>query len=257
MGRTIQVIGIGPGNPEQVTVQAISAMNRAQVIFIPDKGAEKQELARVRNEICARYIEDPNYRTVVYEMPRRAPVSEEAGYQTVVKNWHDEIASIYDRLITQELDDGECGAFLVWGDPSLYDSVLRILDGVLASGRAAFDLEVVPGITSIQALAASHGIPLNGIGESILVTTGRRFSDGADGAAENVVVMLDGQHAYRDAPDDLEIFWGAYLGTEDEVLVSGPIDQVTGEIDRVRAEARDAHGWIMDTYLLRPRKSKD
>jgi precorrin-6A synthase len=47
------------------------------------------------------------------------------------------------------------------------------------------------------------------------------------------------------------IYWGAYLGTPDEILVSGPLAEVAEEIRRVRAEARERKGWMFDTYLLR------
>ena len=49
----------------------------------------------------------------------------------------------------------------------------------------------------------------------------------------------------------MEIYWGAYLGTPDEILISGKLADVADEIQRRRAEARRANGWIMDTYLMR------
>ena len=67
-------------------------------------------------------------------------------------------------MIREELADGQHGAFLVWGDPSLYDSTLRIVDQVAAMKTVAFELDVIPGITSVQALAARHKIALNRIG---------------------------------------------------------------------------------------------
>ncbi len=67
-----------------------------------------------------------------------------------------------------------------------------------------------------------------------------------------MVVLLDGAQAFATlAEPDLEIFWGAYLGTEHEILRSGKLAEVRDEIEAVRKRARDRHGWIMDTYLLR------
>jgi precorrin-6A synthase len=65
-----------------------------------------------------------------------------------------------------------------------------------------------------------------------------------------VVVMLDANQAFTAHPD-AEIYWGAYVGTEDELLRSGRVADVAGDIVETRAEARERHGWIMDTYLLR------
>ena len=117
--------------------------------------------------------------------------------------------------------------------------------------------EVIPGISSIQALAAQHKIPLNLIGESIEITTGRRIAEGFPDNVDSVVVMLDAEGAYKRFVDqDIDIYWGAYIGTPDEILVSGKLKDVAGEIDRLRTEARKANGWIMDSYLMRRNRSR-
>jgi precorrin-6A synthase len=109
---------------------------------------------------------------------------------------------------------------------------------------------VVPGITAIQALTARHRIPLNDVGEPVLITTGRQLREhGLGGAA---VVMLDADCAFRQCPPATRIWWGAYLGTPDEILVAGTVGEVGQTIADIRAQARERHGWIMDTYLLRP-----
>src|SRR5215216_6296598 len=55
--RTVLVVGIGAGDPDYVTIQAIKALNRADVLFVVDKGQEKDELVRLRTEICDRFIQ--------------------------------------------------------------------------------------------------------------------------------------------------------------------------------------------------------
>ena len=145
---------------------------------------------------------------------------------------------------------GGWGAILVWGDPSLYDSTLRVLERIRAAGRLDLACEVVPGITSVQALTAAHRILLNRIGADVLITTGRNLA--AQGlVADSTVVMLDGEPAFDRLDPELTIYWGAYLGSPDEILVSGRLGTVAPEIQRRRAEARARHGWIMDTALLR------
>lgn len=249
--RTLLVIGIGAGNPEHMTVQAINGLNRADVLFIPDKGSKKSDLAELRRVICDRYISNPNSRRVEFEVPVRAEPA--PSYRETVDDWHDAIAGIYESLILDEIPETGCGAFLIWGDPSLYDSALRILERVLARGYVRFELEVIPGITAIQALAASHKMALNRIGDAIHITTGRRLTEeGMPPNAGSVVVMLDGKCAFSTVADkDVSIRWGAYLGTADEILVAGRLGDVGGEIERLREEARRDKGWIMDTYLLR------
>ena len=244
--RTILIVGIGAGNPEHLTIQAIKALNRADVLFIPDKGAGKADLGDLRRQICAEYVTNPGSRQVGYAVPKR-----DAGnpdYEAGVDDWHAALADIFAELIAQEVPENGACAFLVWGDPGLYDSTIRILDRLRQDDVA---LEVIPGITSVQALTAAHGIGLNRIGETVKITTGRKL--GAT-LTDDAIVMLDGQTAFNAVSDEnLDIFWGAYLGTPDEILLSGPLSEMKDEITSTRIAARAAHGWIMDTYLLRKR----
>ncbi|RVD51967.1 MAG: precorrin-6A synthase (deacetylating) [Mesorhizobium sp.] len=249
--RKLLVIGIGAGNPDHMTVQAISGLNRADVLFIPDKGADKTELADLRRGICDRFVTNPTSRRVEFDVPVRAEPT--SSYRSTVDDWHEAIAVIYEGLIRDEIAGDGCGAFLIWGDPSLYDSALRILERVRLRGNVAFELEVIPGITAIQALAASHKTALNRIGDPVLITTGRRLTEqGMPDNAGSAVVMLDGKCAFNTLADqDLFIQWGAYLGTPDEIIISGRLGDVGAEIEKRRDEARREKGWIMDTYLLR------
>ncbi len=248
--RKLLVIGIGAGNPDYITMQAVKALNRVDVFFLMEKGESKSQLIEWRREICERYITDRDYRVVEAHSPERA--RGDVDYKTSVDDLNLAKQQTFERLINEEMADGQCGGFLVWGDPALYDSTIRILQAILASGVCAFEFEVIPGITSVQALTAQHKVPLNQIGRSVEITTGRRLAAGQVGEADSVVVMLDAQDAYRQVSDqETDIYWGAYLGTPDEILISGKLKDVADEIARVRHDAREANGWIMDTYLLR------
>jgi precorrin-6A synthase len=248
VGRHLHVIGIGAGDPDYVTVQAIEALNDTQVFFAMDKGEAKSDLVALRREICARFIREPGYRFVELPDPKRATPGERQGdYRDAVSDWHAARTRLWAHAIVTELEADGVGAFLAWGDPSLYDSTLRILDAVAAEVDFTFD--VIPGITAVQALTARHRIPLNDVGEPVLITTGRQLR--AHGLAGAAVVMLDGDCSFQHCPSDTQIWWGAYLGTDDELLVNGTVGEVGPRIVALRAQARARHGWIMDTYLLR------
>lgn len=237
--KTILVVGIGTGSPEHMTIAAIEALNRADVLFVPDKGASKADLADIRRTIIARFVTGTPRQTG-YAVPRRDAANPDYGQG--VDDWHDALGRIFSGLIAQ-VPEGGTGAFLVWGDPGLYDSTLRILERVDTPIR----VEVIPGITAIQALTAAHGIALNRIGEPVLITTGRQLGP----VETDTIVMLDGRLAFQEADPDLQIFWGAYLGTPDQLLIAGRLGEVAENIVATRTEARARHGWIMDTYLLR------
>jgi precorrin-6A synthase len=247
--RKILLIGMGPGGPDFLTVQAIEALNRAQVFFLPDKGSEKAQLRETREEICRRYIRQPGYRFVTVEIPKREAAP--ADYQATVDDWHACIAARYEQVLIEEIPEGGCGGFLIWGDPALYDSTLRILDRLRAKGLS-IDYDIIPGITAVQALAARHRIALNRIGEPVTITTGRRLGETLSLPAGSTVVMLDGDETFAKLTDDTaEIYWGANLGLPDEILISGRLRDVAADISRTRRDARAAKGWIMDIYLLR------
>jgi precorrin-6A synthase len=244
VSRHIHVIGIGAGDPEYVTIQAIEALNDTRVFFAMDKGEVKSDLVALRREICTRFIREPGYRFVELPDPKR---SNDGDYREAVADWHAARTRIWAQAIATELGPDGVGAFLAWGDPSLYDSTLRILDAVAAEVDFTFD--VIPGITAIQALTARHRIPLNDVGEPVLITTGRQLR--THGLSGSAVVMLDADCSFAACPAETRIWWGAYLGTDDELLVAGTVGGAGSHIAALRSQARERHGWIMDTYLLR------
>ncbi len=246
---TLTLIGIGTGNPDHLTQAGIRALNASDLVLIPRKGETKADLAELRQSICTRLVTNPDTRIALFDMPLRDVL--DPDYTRAVQHWHAAIADVWEASLARNLPSGGRVSLLVWGDPSLYDSTLRIA-GIL-SGRIALSVSVVPGITALQALTAAHGIALNEVGAPVLITTGRRLrEEGWPICAETVAVMLDGENSFQSlAPEGMQIWWGAYLGMAEEILLSGPLAEMAAQIIETRARARQAHGWIMDTYLLR------
>lgn len=250
--RSLLAIGIGTGNPEHLTLQAVKALGRVDVVFSFDKGEEKAELSALRRELCERHIAPRPYRWVaIPDAPRDPSI---AAYDARVDAWHERRLAACETSLANELGEHETGAILVWGDPSLYDSTLRLLERLRARARVAFEYDVIAGISSPQALAARHKLILNRIGGALVVTTGRRLAQSLPREADDIIVMLDGECAFNQVPgEEYDIYWGAYLGTEHELAIAGQLADCRAEIERVRTAARARHGWIMDIYLLRRR----
>jgi precorrin-6A synthase len=239
---TLHLIGIGTGNPDHITGQAIKALNGADLILIPRKGAAKSDLAEVREQILSRVLTTP-VPLAAYDVPHRA---DQDDYLGAVNDWHDAIARVWAETIAAHPGAREV-ALMVWGDPSLYDSTLRI-----AARLPGVTVKVVPGITSLQALTAAHAIPLNTLAAPVTITTGRCLRDhGWPPGATTVAVMLDKGGAFATQPGDTEIWWGAYVGMPEECLIHGTLGDVSDHILATRARLRERHGWIMDIYLLR------
>ncbi len=242
---TLHLIGIGTGNPDHLTLQAVKALNAADLVMIPRKGDSKADLAELRRTICAEVITNPLTQIAEFDLPVR-----DAGnpdYLTGVNDWHDAIAAVWQQTMDAH-PSAENVAMMVWGDPSLYDSTLRIA----ARLTAPVALHVIPGITSIQGLTAAHAIPLNELGAAVTITTGRQLLLGWPEGAETLVIMLDGQCSFQSLdPSGISIWWGAYVGMPEQIILAGDLSVVGPQIVEMRANARAAHGWIMDIYLLR------
>lgn len=238
----LTLIGMGTGNPDHISLEGRRALAEAEAILIPRKGKEKAELAQVREEICHDLLgEDAPIR--YFDMPRRDPKPRD--YVDEVHRWHDQIC-----LEWQNAAKGVGHvALLVWGDPSLYDSTLRIAERLTPKP----EVTVIPGVTAISALCAAHATTLNSVGGTVAITTGRKLrEEGIPKECDTAIVMLDGDCTFMTLEAaDYDIWWGAYLGMPQQILLHGPLADLSDEIMKTRQNAQNQHGWIMDIYLLR------
>lgn len=254
--RRLSIIGVGSGHPDQVTVQAVRALDAADVLFVVTKDG-REELAEARRQIVARHRTTGPLREVALSDPHR-PWRTAPDYRAAVARWREQRTERWERAIADELADGETGAFLAWGDPSLYESTLAIVRAIEARGDVPLEIEVIPGVSSVHALTARHRIPLNRVGRAVQITPARLLADGMPDGVDDVVVMLDAHGAIAQIPPEgIDVYWGAYLGTDDELLISGPLADVAPEILRVREAASSRKGWMFDISLLRRRDQGD
>ena len=249
--RRLRLVGIGTGDPDQVTVEAVRALNEVDVFLVTDKVTEQRgvdDLVALRQAVLERHVTRPHRVVVVPDPPRdRTP----ASYDRAVGDWHEARAAAWERVLLDEVRPEEVAGLLVWGDPMLYDSTIRVVERVLERGAVSFEWTVLPGISSVQVLAARHRIVLNRVGAPVTVTTGRRLLETVAAGADDVVVMLDGALTCGSLAGEWDVWWGADLGTPDEALVAGRLAAVLPEIRAVRERVRERRGWVMDTYLLR------
>jgi precorrin-6A synthase len=240
------LVGIGTGNPEHLTLQAIRTLNAVDVILIPRKGDGKADLAELRRTICADVLTNPATRIVEFDLPIRNETTPD--YVQRVEDWHDSIATVWTETLARAPGPQEKVALLVWGDPSLYDSTLRIAARLAPTPKVT----VIPGITSLQGLTASHAIPLNDLAAPFTVTTGRQLREkGWPKGTNRIAVMLDGECSFQHIPQaDVTIWWAAFVGMPNETILSGARAQTSQTIIETRKALRDQHGWVMDIYIL-------
>jgi len=251
--RRINIIGIGLGSPGHLTGHAIAAMREVDVFIVADKGEVKEELVAVRRTICDAFLPPGSFRFVTIPDPTRGSDAKRGTveYRARVQAWREERVNRYINIIKDLPIDSVVG-FLAWGDPAFYDSIIGVVQEI---GRIIpIDVKVIPGISAIQALAAENVMALNQVASPIHITTGRRLVREWSSQLGTVVVMLDKKLAcagLRDVAPDIEIIWGAYIGLPYQVLRKGRLADIIDELIALRAQLRQEHGWIMDTYILR------
>ena len=142
-------LGVGPGDPELLTVKAVRILREADVIAVPDKGSgEKTALNIVKD-----YVADKPLLPCITPMVRD---------QQVLDASHDEIAG----NICALLEEGKTVAFITLGDPTVYATYMYVHRRVLARG---YEAVLVPGVPSFCAVAARLGTSLCEQSERLLI----------------------------------------------------------------------------------------
>lgn len=240
----VWILGVGMG-PAHVTAEVADALRSADYVVAPEKSSDDALLA-LRRAVVDAYAGTVPIVTVSDPRRDRSPGLTTAGYENTVADWHAERAARYAEVLRER---GGTAAFLVWGDPALYDSTIRIVEQVKALGLE-LDYDVLPGISAPQLLAARHRIVLHEVGRPVHITTGRRLLEAVDEGQDNIVAMLNSE-LHLSAVADWTIWWGANLGATGERLVSGRVADVADEIAAARGAARAEAGWVMDVFLVR------
>jgi precorrin-6A synthase len=242
--RHIHIIGIGTGNPEHVTIQAINRMNAADMIFLPTKGARRKASLGAPRDLRSLHHQCADDDRGVAVPVRK---TSDRSYVGSVDEWHAALAETYVQLINGLPENG-VGAFLVWGDPSLYDSVIRIVERAKAARNRGFRFQCRawhyqhPGAGGEPPHTDQHGRETR--------RDHHRAPSGENGnRADSTIVMLDGEQAFSKIDDpDAEIFWGAYLGTEDEIVIAGRLADVADDIVK-DAGGGEGAAWLDHGHL--------
>lgn len=235
---TIRIVGIGMG-PQHVTPEAAAALGASDYVIAAQK-SDADGLLAIR-----RAIAEPFALEVVEVVDPPRDRDDPADYPAAVAAWHRARTEAYADVLRAR---GGSAAFLVWGDPSLYDSSIRIVSALAGSLGVGF--EVVPGISAPQLLAARHRIVLHPVGAPVHITTGRRLAEAVASGQTNIVIMLLSRLELTGL-DDWTIWWGANLGTPGEELAFGRVGDVLPAIESARERAKASAGWVMDLALLR------
>lgn len=246
----IRILGVGMG-PQHVTPEVAAALRTVDYVLAAEKSDDDPLLALRR--AIAQAHPGPHGPAELVALPDpqrdRSTTLTTGGYQGAVTDWHDARAAQYAAVLR---DRGGTAAFLVWGDPSLYDSTIRVVEKVRDLG-VDLEFDVLAGISAPQLLAARHRIVLHEVGRPVHITTGRRLQEAVATGLDNIVAMLNPPPERLDLTglDDWTIWWGANLGADGERLITGRLGDVLPAIADARASAEAQAGWVMDVFLAR------
>ena len=166
-------VGVGPGDPELLTMKAVRVLREADVVMVPDtSGSEKTALNIAKN-----YLEGKELVFVKTPMVRDKAVVD-AAYEAAAGQ------------IGALLDQGKQVAFLTLGDPTVYSTYMYIHEKVRHQGYA---VEVVPGVTSFCAAAARLNISLCQGSEPLLIIPASHNQEALLEVPANKVFMKAGK----------------------------------------------------------------
>ncbi len=187
---TLYAVGVGPGDPELVTVKAVKILERTKYLFTATSGPNKKSLAL---SIASSYLKNnPRIILLSFPMVRDKEVLEKAWQTAALK-------------VIEVLKEGHDATFVTLGDPSTYSTFTYLLRSI-TNKDPLIKIQVIPGITSFQAAAAKLKIPLAEGEESLTIVSGAkggREIEQAIGHCDNMVVMKAYRH-YEEIIETLE-----------------------------------------------------
>ncbi len=146
-------LGVGPGDPELMTLKAVRVLEECSTVFIPRSAVGEGSRA---GEIAGRYMKPgAEVQELVFPMTRD-PETLEKSWRASVK----EVAAVVRR--------GKSTAFLTLGDPMLYSTYIYLLRGLRVE-LPELEVETVPGVTSVTAAAALADFPVGEGDEKVVI----------------------------------------------------------------------------------------
>ena len=183
-------VGVGPGDPELMTVKAVRLLKACDVIAIPQRDKDRCAAFRIAAQAVPEIENKP---LLALDMP-----------MTRHKEARERAFSAAAEQLTAALAAGRTVAFLTLGDPTIY-STYGYLHGRVA--QAGFEAIFVPGVPSFCAAAAALGVSLCADGEALHILPGPRADGGQTGTR---VFMKGGAPDVKRALQDHDGFvWGA------------------------------------------------
>lgn len=186
----LNVIGIGPGDPELLTLKAVRVIRESEVICVP-KG--RQEGSSLALSIVEKAVDLGGKEVVEAHFPMKKTRKSAKIKETSAFHEDDELDAKWSKTaddILNRLRKGTDVAFLTLGDPTIYSTFYYLYDRLLEV-KPDLNIEVIPGVSSINASAARAGISL-GLGNEKIAVLPANYMDNLRSTLEvfDTVVLM-------------------------------------------------------------------
>ncbi len=151
MQGTFFVVGVGPGDPQLLTIKAARVLERCNVWFVPSAFENGGSMAL---KIVSGAVASEGKTILSHRFPMKRVPKGESVDPEVRLAWENAAATI-----TKLLNEGQDVVFPTLGDPAIYSTGFYVCETLLNSG-CRFAIEIVPGVSAIGATSAEAGVPL-------------------------------------------------------------------------------------------------
>lgn len=244
----IYLIGIGPGDPKYLTLEAKELIERLSLFLIPKKVGSKKDLTLARLSILEKIKGKKNYEIIFLPFPER---EKGVNYKEKVREWRQKKAEILkEALLAAKAKEA---GFLIWGDPTIYDGHIEIFQEI--EKDLPIKWEVIPGLSAFQVLASKCKCSLTELSTPLSFHTPRTLRLLKE-ITHPIVVFLDNYETYKKFKEHpLELIWGAFVGSNDEIIMRGKLKEIAESHSLMRKNLKNKKGYLMEIYILKPLKS--
>ena len=188
------MVGIGPGDPELMTLKAVRILKQVPCIFVPKGREEGTSLAL---SIVQKTLSLGNKEIVDAYFPMKKTMGTADTGELDIK-WNETVDAVVGRL-----NRGMDAAFITIGDPAIYSTFFYLYDRLLEL-KPALHIEIVPGISSVNAAAARAGLYL-GLGNDRIAILPANYLDSLQETLEkfDTVVLMKVSKVFDTVRDTL------------------------------------------------------
>lgn len=234
MAGKLHVIGIGPGDPELMTLKAVRILKEVPCIFVPKGREEGTSLAL---SIVRKSLPLDGKEIVEAYFPMKKTV-QSSGFgvqssdqrQELDAKWNETVEAVLNRL-----GRGSDAAFITIGDPGIYSTFFYLYDRLLERNPSLV-IDIVPGISSINAAAARAGLSL-GLGDERIAVLPANYMDNLQETLEkfDTVVLMKVSKVFG-AVRDILVRMGLAAGAIYVVRAGMEDERIERDIMKVRDE---------------------